>query len=290
MSRKIKYIIPELYDKAKLQSYLRKEQGYSARLITKLKKEPEGIMLNGAHARSIDLLSAGDILEISFPEDKKEGVSIPIEMPLDIVYEDEDIIVVNKPPTLAVHESHNHLGDTLSNALAYHLISEGKPCVFRAVGRLDKGTSGLMVCALNRYSAAVLGGKIQKEYLAVASGGFTGKGVIDKPIFRPDPIITLRTVDERGDRAVTHWEAVKTGKDCTLLRIRLETGRTHQIRVHFASLGAALIGDTMYGKPDERISHQALHCYKCSFVHPVTAEKMEFSAEPPEDFRAVIPT
>ncbi len=289
MSRKVIYTVPEGYDGAKLQSFLRVGQGYSARLITKLKKEPDGIMLNGEPARSIDLLKAGDTLEINFPEDKKEGVSIPVEMPLDILYEDEDLIVLNKPAMLAVHESHNHLGDTLSNAVSYHLSRQGKTSVFRAVGRLDKGTSGIMVLALSRYVASALGGKISKQYLAVASGCFEGSGTIDRPIYRPDPIITLRTVDERGVRAVTHWEALKTDGKATLLRIKLETGRTHQIRVHFASLGAPLIGDTMYGKPDERICHQALHCESCRFIHPITKKETVLSAPPPEDFKSVIP-
>lgn len=289
MSRKIKYTVSAEQDSIKILTFLKKEKGYSQRLITKLKKEDDGILLNGEHARSIDFVHTGDILEINFPEDREEGISVSLEMPLDILYEDEDIIVINKPAPLAVHESHNHLGDALSNALSYHLKQEGKQSVFRAVGRLDKGTSGIMVCALNRYAASKLSGKIGKVYLAVASGVFTGSGTVDSPIYRPDPILTLRTVDPRGEKAVTHWTALKNNGICTLLEIRLETGRTHQIRVHFASLGAPLVGDTMYGKSDPRISHQALHCYKCSFIHPVTEKKMKFAAEPPEDFRAVMP-
>ena len=288
MARKIEYVIDEEFNQKKVLDFLKRGQGYSHRIITKLKHRPDGLLLNGEHIRTIDLLRTGDVLTVNLPEDE-EGISIPVEMPLDIIYEDDDIIVVNKPASVAVHESHNHLGDALSNAIAYHLKSEGKASVFRAVGRLDKGTSGVMVCALNRYAASVLNGKIEKEYLAVANGHFEGEGTIDKPIFRPDPIITLRTVDERGDRALTHWQALKSDGKSTLLRIKLETGRTHQIRVHFAHLGAPLVGDTMYGEKDERISHQALHCEKCSFVHPVTKKEMTFTAEIPEDFENVIP-
>ena len=197
MTRKLRYTIDDAYSSRRVLDFL-KHLGFSHRLITKLKQSPDGILLNGEHIRTIDLMESGDVLEINLPEDKKESISIPVEMPLDIVYEDDDILVLNKPPMLAVHESHNHLGDTLSNAVAYHLKKEGKPSVFRAVGRLDKGTSGLMVCALNRYAAARLSGKVYKEYLAIATGVFEGEGTIDAPIYRPDPILTLRTVDERG--------------------------------------------------------------------------------------------
>lgn len=287
MTRKLRYTIDDAYSSRRVLDFL-KHLGFSHRLITKLKQSPDGILLNGEHIRTIDLMESGDVLEINLPEDKKESISIPVEMPLDIVYEDDDILVLNKPPMLAVHESHNHLGDTLSNAVAYHLKKEGKPSVFRAVGRLDKGTSGLMVCALNRYAAARLSGKVYKEYLAIATGVFDGEGTVDAPIFRPDPILTLRTVDERGERAVTHWKAIKSDGENTLLRIHLETGRTHQIRVHFASLGAPLVGDTMYGKPDMRICHQALHGCRCKFTHPVSGRELEFFRDMPDDMKSII--
>lgn len=287
MPRKISYKITEKYDSRKVLDFL-KASGYSHRLITKLKQAPDGILLNGAHARTVDFMKKGDALEINIPSDDKQSVSIPVKMPLDIVYEDDDLIVINKPANLSVHESHNHLGDTLSNALSYHLKEKGKQAVFRAVGRLDKGTSGLMVCALNKYTASKLSGKIQKQYLAIASAVFEGEGTIDEPIFRPDPIITLRTVDSRGERAVTHWQALKSDGENTLLKIELETGRTHQIRVHFAHIGAPLVGDTMYGKPDERLCHQALHCCYCGFTHPVTDEKMEFYRDMPEDMKRLL--
>lgn len=287
MTRKLQYAIPSEYSSKRVLDFL-KHLGFSHRLITKLKQAPDGILLNGEHIRTIDPMSEGDLLEINLPTDKKESISIPVEMPLDIIYEDDDILVLNKPAMLAVHESHNHLGDTLSNAVAFHLKKEGKPSVFRAVGRLDKGTSGLMVCALNRYAASRLSGKIKKQYLAIATGIYEGEGTIDAPIFRPDPILTVRTVDERGERAITHWTALKNDGENTLLRVKLETGRTHQIRVHFASLGTPLVGDTMYGTPDERICHQALHCCECRFIHPVKNEEMHFFCDMPDDMKKII--
>ena len=287
MTRKLQYAIPSEYSSKRVLDFL-KHLGFSHRLITKLKQAPDGILLNGEHIRTIDLMSEGDVLEINLPTDKKESISIPVEMPLDIIYEDDDILVLNKPAMLAVHESHNHLGDTLSNAVAFHLKKEGKPSVFRAVGRLDKGTSGLMVCALNRYAASRLSGKIKKQYLAIATGIYEGEGTIDAPIYRPDPILTVRTVDERGEMAITHWTALKNDGENTLLRVKLETGRTHQIRVHFASLGTPLVGDTMYGTPDERICHQALHCCECRFIHPVKNEEMHFFCDMPDDMKNII--
>lgn len=287
MTRRLQYTIPHEYSSRRVLDFL-KHLGFSHRLITKLKQTPDGILLNGEHIRTIDPMSEGDLLEINLPTDKKESISIPVEMPLDIIYEDDDILVLNKPAMLAVHESHNHLGDTLSNAVAFHLKKEGKPSVFRAVGRLDKGTSGLMVCALNRYAASRLSGKIKKQYLAIATGVYEGEGTIDAPIYRPDPILTVRTVDERGERAVTHWKALKNDGKNTLLRVKLETGRTHQIRVHFASLGTPLVGDTMYGTPDERICHQALHCCECRFIHPVKNEEMHFFCDMPDDMKSII--
>lgn len=287
MTRRLQYTIPHEYSSRRVLDFL-KHLGFSHRLITKLKQTPDGILLNGEHIRTIDPMSEGDVLEINLPTDKKESISIPVEMPLDIIYEDDDILVLNKPAMLAVHESHNHLGDTLSNAVAFHLKKEGKPSVFRAVGRLDKGTSGLMVCALNRYAASRLSGKIKKQYLAIATGIYEGEGTIDAPIYRPDPILTVRTVDERGEKAITHWKALKNDGKNTLLRVRLETGRTHQIRVHFASLGTPLVGDTMYGTPDERICHQALHCCECRFIHPVKNEGMHFFCDMPDDMKSII--
>lgn len=287
MTRRLQYTIPHEYSSRRVLDFL-KHLGFSHRLITKLKQAPDGILLNGEHIRTIDPMSEGDVLEINLPTDKKESISIPVEMPLDIIYEDDDILVLNKPAMLAVHESHNHLGDTLSNAVAFHLKKEGKPSAFRAVGRLDKGTSGLMVCALNRYAASRLSGKIKKQYLAIATGVYEGEGTIDAPIYRPDPILTVRTVDERGEKAITHWKALKNDGKNTLLRVKLETGRTHQIRVHFASLGTPLVGDTMYGTPDERICHQALHCCECRFVHPVKNEEMHFFCDMPDDMKSII--
>ena len=279
-------MIPADFDGKKVIAYLRGEAKLSSRLIRTLKHYPDGIMLNGVHTRTVDLLKTGDTLSVTLPA--RESEIAPVSYPLEIVYEDEDLLVVNKDALLPIHPSHNHQGDTLANAVAFHLVSLGKEPSFRAVGRLDKGTSGLVVCALNSYCAARLQAKIHKTYYAVCEGVFEGSGTIDTPIYRPDPMKTLRACGPVGDRAVTHWKALKSDGRRTLLEITLETGRTHQIRVHFASTGAPLTGDRMYGTPCDEIPHQALHCGKISFIHPVTGKKTEISCEIPEEMKNLL--
>lgn len=208
MKRTIKYKIPEEFDEKKVIAYLKGEAKISARLLRSLKRTENGITLNGEHIRTVDILHTGDELKIEIP--CPDGEIEPMNIPIDVIYEDDDLIAVNKSPFLACHPTHNHQGDTLANALAYHLKSEGKQSVFRAVGRLDKGTSGIVICALNKHSAAKIPKTAEKEYLAVVSGKTEKFGMIDKPIYRPDPMKTLRAVGEQGDRAVTHWETVAT--------------------------------------------------------------------------------
>lgn len=286
MARKIEYIIDEEYDGKKVKNYLRGKAKISSRLMNSLKTYENGITLNGGHIRTIDILRAGDVLAVNIP-DKFSEIE-PMEMPLDIIYEDDDFIVINKSPFIAMHPTHNHQGDTLANALTYHLGKEGKPTVFRAVGRLDKGTSGVVICALNSHAAARIPVTSEKEYKAVVCGKTDKKGTIEAPIYRPDPMKTIRCVDERGDYALTHYEKLSGNDKYSLLRVRIETGRTHQIRVHFASLGMPLAGDSLYGEDEFGIGHQLLHCAKVSFLHPVTGEKMTFEANMPEDMEKFI--
>ena len=288
LDRYIKYKIEDNYDGKKVESFMRNEMKASARLIRGLKHLPDGITINGKHARTIDILHSGDILGFHISEKDDFEFAEPVKMSLGILYEDDDLLIVNKPAGLPNHPSHNHQGDTLANAVSYHLREKGKTGTFRSVGRLDRGTSGIVVCALNRFSAAKLSGKIYKEYLAICDGIYEGEGVIDKPIFRPDPIITKRIVDDRGERAVTEWRALENKNGRTLLKIHLITGRTHQIRVHFASMGTPLTGDSMYGEKSNEISHQALHCTYIRFNHPVTGEEIEIECPMPQDMETLI--
>lgn len=284
--RVIEYIVPEEYEGKKIYNFLRGHAKISDRLMRTLKRTPNGIMLGDTLGRTIDIIHCGDKVTLSIPED--DTGPVPIEYPLDVVYEDEDLLVVNKQPMLAMHESHNHQGDTLANAVSFYLKGKGRNSRMRAVGRLDKGTSGLVVCALNTHSAARMSGKIKKEYLAIATGCYTTDGTIEKPIYRPDPILTYRIADDRGDYALTEYHPIESGENYTLLRVKIATGRTHQIRVHFAYLGTPLYGDTMYGKADERICHQALHCESISFSHPITNEEIVLKADMPEDMKDLL--
>ncbi len=293
--RTLVFHVPAEYHERKVLHYLRGSAGLSSRIIRNLKTMDDGILLNGEPVRTIDLLSEGDVLTVNLPDDPVEQLPpMPdpefLEGPLpEVLYEDEDLLIVNKPGTMAVHPSHNHQGDTLANWITYHRTQNGKdPVVFRAVGRLDKGTSGIVVCALNAYVADRLQRGVKKEYMAIASTALEGHGTINAPIYRPDPIITLRVVDERGDVAITHWNALKTVGDRTLCRVRLETGRTHQIRVHFASIGASLVGDTLYGTPSTEIARHALHCARAELIHPVTGEPVIVEAPVPSDMQALL--
>lgn len=284
--RHIEFVIPKEYDNQKVLAYLKGQAKLSSRLISSLKNVENGITLNGEHIRTVDFLKEGDILAVNLPMDKSDIE--PIYHPIDIVYEDNDIIVINKPSGLAMHPTHNHQGDTLANAVAAHFAKSNKLVTFRAVGRLDKCTSGLVVCALNKYSASLLQRNFDKTYYALVGGTYSGTGTIDRPIYRPDPMKTTRCVDDRGEKAVTHWQSLCSKDDITLMRIKLETGRTHQIRVHFASMGTPLCGDEMYGGKTDFISRSALHCGEMTFIHPVTGEKMSFIAPIPSDMQAVL--
>lgn len=290
MERYLNFNIDEKYDGRRVLAFLKEEIKASARLIRNLKNIPDGITCNGEHIRTVDMLKSGDLLCLHLPEegDSKHQIIEPMPYDLTVLYEDDDLLIVDKPAGLPLHPSHNHQGDTLANAVSYHLKKQGKEAVFRSVGRLDRGTSGIVICALNKFTAARLSGNIYKEYFAVCEGIYEGEGIIEKPIYRPDPILTIRTVDERGERAVTEWKAVSHHNGRTLLHIHLVTGRTHQIRVHFSSLGTPLTGDTMYGTPHKDISRQALHCCYCRFVHPVSQKKIEISSPLPQDIAQLL--
>ncbi|MBQ2842509.1 MAG: RluA family pseudouridine synthase [Clostridia bacterium] len=281
MPRTIDFTVTPEYDGRKTVHFLRGGCGFSARVMKRVKYS---LVCNGKPLRTIDIVKAGDVISVTIPDDDALPEALCAE--INVVYEDDDILVVNKSPFMAMHPTHNHQGDTLANAVTAYLAQKGKNAAFRAVGRLDKGTSGLVVCALNKLSASKLAGGVQKEYYALVKGKLEGEGRMDVPIYRPDPMKTLRACSyELGvEPAVTNWKAEKNFEGATLLSLRLETGRTHQIRVHMAFSGHPLAGDDMYGDFMTEIGHQLLHCRRCFLVHPVTGEKMEFEADFYDDF------
>ena len=278
------------------------KNGISRGLITHLKKLERGITVNGEHATVRRVLYEGDVLSLAIDdraEDENDSL-VPTEMPLDIIYEDDDMIAVNKPPNMPTHPSIGHFDDTLANGLAYYFSSRGIPFVFRAVNRLDRNTSGIVLVAKNRVSAARLGelmksGKIQKNYVAILGGVLTPlAGEINAPIRRREASIILREVcsaDAPGSkRALTAYETLAENGECSIVRAEPITGRTHQLRVHFAYMGAPIVGDGMYGtaetsptKYDREMSRHALHASALKI--DLGEKQLTLNAELPRDMR-----
>ncbi len=283
--RKIEYSVSEEYNETPLYYFLREGVGVSTRIIQTLRHTPKSVFVNGTESRVVDKVKSGDEIVVFFPE--KTEPPILWETELSVIYEDEDLLIINKPSGVSVHPTRNHPNGTLCNAVAAYLKNQGNQnFVARAVGRLDKVTSGVMVFAKNAFVASKLNGNLDKTYLALAEGVLEGNGTVNAPIYRPDMNKTIRAVGEQGAEAITNWKAVKGFENKTLLEVKTVTGRTHQIRVHCAHIGRPLVGDEMYGaKVTDYIKRAALHCYEVKIVHPITNEELTFVAEIPEDMK-----
>ena len=266
--------------------------GYSSRLVVHLRNTEGSFLLNGKTVFSNTVLQPKDQLRVHVTDKKTSDQIVPVPMDLSVVFEDEHVLVIDKPAGMPVHPSQGHHENTLANALAYRFASRGEHFVFRAVNRLDRDTTGLLLIAKHKISGAFLSAmtakkEIRREYLAIVAGKPEGSGTIDLPIARKDGSTIERCIDmDHGEHAVTHYRCLDYRDDlgCSLVRLRLETGRTHQIRVHMKAIGHPLLGDFLYN-PDYRfIGRQALHSYTVAFRHPITGEAMEFTAPMPEDF------
>ena len=286
MNRVLTYEITAEQEGTKIGDFLR-TAGYSRHVIIHLKKTENGILLNGEWAYVGQFLKEGDHLEIRIIEFESSEQIVPAELPLDIVYEDEDLLIINKPADMPIHPSINNYDNTLANALMWYYQQKGETFVYRCINRLDRDTTGLLIVAKNMLSGGILSDmskkrEIHREYLAIAEGEVPQEGVIDAPIARKEESVIERCVDfEKGDRAVTHYWRLDYRNGYSLVRLKLETGRTHQIRVHMKYLGHPLTGDYLYN-PDYRIlDHQALHSWKLAFRHPITGAQMQFKADPP---------
>ena len=286
MNRVLTYEITAEQAGTKIGDFLR-TAGYSRHVIIHLKKTENGILLNGEWAYVGQFLKEGDHLEIRIIESESSEQIVPAELPLDIVYEDEDLLIINKPADMPIHPSINNYDNTLANALMWYYQQKGETFVYRCINRLDRDTTGLLIVAKNMLSGGILSDmskkrEIHREYLAIAEGEVPQEGVIDAPIARKEESVIERCVDfEKGDRAVTHYWRLDYRNGYSLVRLKLETGRTHQIRVHMKYLGHPLTGDYLYN-PDYRIlDHQALHSWKLAFRHPITGAQMQFKADPP---------
>lgn len=256
-----------------------KRRGISERSVMLLKRSG-GITRGGNILRTGDRVYAGERVEVRSPKEKC-GFEPNYDLFAPIVYDDEDAVVFDKPAGLAVHPSAGHYSDTLGNYFAVKYPDS----VFRAVNRLDKDTTGLCLCAKNPLSAPILPKNFDKTYYAVVCGDIDEPGTIDLPVGRVSDSIIKREVRADGEPAVTHYKPVMQKNGLTLLEIKLETGRTHQIRVHFSHIGYPLIGDEMYGGALDKIKRQALHCGKISFIKPFSGEKISLESPFPDDMR-----
>lgn len=284
--RILEYIVPAEYSDRPLLHFLKGHLKLSTKIVQSLRHTYGSVTANDRVVRMIDNISEGEKIIIRIPE--KSTPPLLCEMDLDIIYEDEDILVLNKPAGISAHPTRRHPNGTLANGVANYIINNGgSEAAGRAIGRLDKGTSGVIVFAKNSLAAFRLNGKIEKTYYALVKGEISDSGTIDTPIYRPDPNKTLRAVSTTREDALpatTHWKLEKRNGDRALLKVNIETGRTHQIRVHFSSIGFALIGDDMYGgEVTENLSRPGLHCGKAEFIHPITNVPMIFEAMLAED-------
>lgn len=294
MNRIFTYIIPVEFEGKTILSFLKHKQ-YSSPIITHLKRTELGILLNDQWGRVRDILHTDDILKITLAETTTSDNIVPSPLPLSIVYEDEDLMVVNKASNTPIHPSQGNYDNTLANAVAYLYQKRNEPFVYRCMNRLDRDTSGLLILAKNMYSASLLSSmiknrEIHREYLAIATGFVPEQGIIDQPIGRVDGSTIEREVNPvTGDPARTHFKRIAYKNGYSLVSLKLETGRTHQIRVHMKFIGHPLPGDFLYNPDYSIIDRQALHSYRLSFSHPITKEPLIFTASLPTDMQNIFP-
>ncbi len=290
--------VQEKYDNLRLSVFIREALGISRATLIKLKKLDNGIMLNGERVTVAATVKGGDILTLAI-EDREDEVNPNVtaegKMP-EIVYEDEAVIAVNKPYGMPTHTSHGHRDDSLANSVCAYYAEKGQPFVFRAVNRLDLDTSGVVLIAKNRYYANILSrymenGEFSKKYLAILDGEIAEKGEIEGYISREGESIIKRTLSKTetsgSDYSLTRYVRISASNGVSAVLASPATGRTHQLRVHFASLGAPIYGDTMYGNPSELIGRQALHAFELEFPSPVTGERITVRADVPSDMKTL---
>ena len=278
-------------DEVNIRQVLREKFGISERLLTKLKKSKK-IFLNDSNKIYMDMyVKPNDKISVNLDFDEDNSNIIPVKMDLKILYEDESIIIVDKPANMPVHPSLNHYEDSLSNGIKYYFNALGLKRKIRPINRLDKNTSGIVIFAKNEYIQDRLN-KYHKEYLAIVVGKLLGSGIIDKPIARKEDSIIERCIDSNGEKSITEYEVIQNFKvnnaNLSLVKCILHTGRTHQIRVHMKSIGHPILGDTLYGNYSELINRQALHAYKICFIHPITKKEIEITSSIPNDMLKII--
>ena len=281
----------------KIREYLKIELGLSTRLIRSASISKR-IFVNDEVVKMNRVLNVGEIIKIDLAKDESQDIA-PEKMDIDIIYEDEDILVVNKKPFMVVHPTKNYQSGTLANGVINYFMESNQNCIVRLVSRLDMNTSGLIIIAKNQFSHGMLSkemsdNNVEKRYLAIVHGKLEKEsGTIDLPIYKPEGIENgiRRVIDERGQRSVTHYKVIESFENASLIECKLETGRTHQIRVHLNSIGHPIYGDTLYGygeEEEELIKRQALHAYALDFKSPRTGEMLSLKSELPQDILDLI--
>lgn len=282
-----------------INQILKQEFQISARLLHKL-IIAKHVMLNKTIVDTRSLITIGDVIHVNLDFEDESNNIISTEMNLNIIFEDDALLILNKPAGIAVHPSFLHYKDSLSNGVKFYFDSIGLKRKIRPVNRLDLNTSGLIIFAKNEYVQECLIQQMnkhvfEKEYIAIVSGKFDDKtGTIDLPIARKENSIIERCISSNGQEAITDYEVLKElnikSTFFSVVKCKLKTGRTHQIRIHMSSIGHPLLGDTMYGVASDLINRQALHSYKISFIHPILHKKLEFVCDLPDDMKQIIKT
>lgn len=288
MDRILTYTITPQEDGMQVLEFLR-SKGFSRHILTSMKPDKEALLVNGMRIGGRGILHAGDLFRVCVMETGSVEGIVPTPLPLNILYEDEDILVLNKPADMPVHPSIGNYTNTLANAAAFYFQQKGMLCPFRCINRLDRDTSGALILAKNALSAAILSAQmrnreIRRTYLAVVCGVTPPSGTVSAPIGRVSDSVIQRQVDpEHGESAVTHYERLAVRNDHSLLEIHLETGRTHQIRVHMGYIRHPLPADYLYHPVYDHFKRQPLHSFQLNFRHPLTGKDLCFTAPVPKD-------
>lgn len=287
----VKYTVTKEGNGTKIRDYMKEELNLSGRFIRN-SAMGQRLMVNGKVVRLSHKLAEGDEIQVKVTKEESQDIQGE-DLNIQVIYEDDDLLVVNKPPFMVVHPTKSHQTGTLANGIIYHFRSNNDDSIVRLVSRLDRDTSGLIMIAKNQFSHMNLAKSmeqdlIEKSYLAIVHGHLKEReGTIDRPIGRPTNETIRRAVLEDGQRSITHYKVIEEFKEASLVQLLLETGRTHQIRVHLSYEGHPIYGESLYSEfnDEELIHRQALHAFRLKLPHPRSGKILEFQCDMPEDMK-----